>query len=194
VADFHATRHTYISGIVAGGKASVKTCQELARHSTPVLTIGRYAHTQLHDITGALDALPDVTTTATPAPAGPRPQELAATGTDGQQVGGGSAHNPPHRVVGTKGVAVEAAECSETGLIVAECGGWNAACNGQESSAGDGPQVLAMAGFGNKKAACDGMRLTEGGGEAPVGVEPTVADLQSAALATWRRRHELLET
>jgi hypothetical protein len=32
--DFHAQRHTYISGIVAGGKASVKTCQELARHST----------------------------------------------------------------------------------------------------------------------------------------------------------------
>jgi integrase/recombinase XerD len=36
VADFHALRHTYISGIVAGG-ASVKTAQELARHSTPVL-------------------------------------------------------------------------------------------------------------------------------------------------------------
>jgi integrase len=34
VLDFHGTRHTYISGIVAGG-ASVKTCQELARHSTP---------------------------------------------------------------------------------------------------------------------------------------------------------------
>jgi hypothetical protein len=26
--------------------------------------------------------------------------------------------------------------------------------------------------------------------EAPVGVEPTVADLQSAALASWRRRPE----
>ena len=25
--------------------------------------------------------------------------------------------------------------------------------------------------------------------EAPVGVEPTMADLQSAALATWLRRH-----
>jgi len=44
VADFHAQRHTYISGIVAGGQASVKTCQDLARHSTPVLTIGRYSH------------------------------------------------------------------------------------------------------------------------------------------------------
>jgi integrase len=57
IADFHSTRHTYISGIVNGG-ASVKTAQELARHSTPVLTIGRYAHTRLDDIKGALDALP----------------------------------------------------------------------------------------------------------------------------------------
>ncbi|MEN6449959.1 MAG: tyrosine-type recombinase/integrase, partial [Thermoguttaceae bacterium] len=49
VADFHATRHTYVSGIVAGG-ASVKTCQELARHSSPSLTIGRYSHARLHDL------------------------------------------------------------------------------------------------------------------------------------------------
>ena len=59
VADFHATRHTYVSGIVAGG-ASVKTCQELARHSSPSLTIGRYSHARLHDLQGALDALPSV--------------------------------------------------------------------------------------------------------------------------------------
>jgi integrase len=75
-ADVHAQRHTYISGIVAGG-ASVKTCQELARHSTPVLTIGRYSHARLHDLTGALDSLPDLQpqepTTA---------QEARATGTD----------------------------------------------------------------------------------------------------------------
>jgi len=44
VADFHSTRHTYISGIVAGG-ASVKVAQELARHSTSRLTVDRYAHT-----------------------------------------------------------------------------------------------------------------------------------------------------
>ena len=58
VADFHSTRHTYISGIVAGG-ASVKVAQELARHSTSRLTIDRYAHARLHDLRGALDALPD---------------------------------------------------------------------------------------------------------------------------------------
>ena len=53
VVDFHATRQTFISAIVAGGR-SVKTAQELARHSTPMLTIGRYAHTRLHDLTGSV--------------------------------------------------------------------------------------------------------------------------------------------
>lgn len=57
VADFHgATRHGYISATGAGG-ASVKTAQKLARHSTPVLTIGRYSHARLYDLTGALEAL-----------------------------------------------------------------------------------------------------------------------------------------
>ena len=76
VLDFHGTRHTYISGIVAGG-ASVKTAQELARHSTPNLTIGRYAHARLHDLTAALAALPDM------QPQNSKPGVLEATGTDG---------------------------------------------------------------------------------------------------------------
>ncbi len=76
VIDFHATRHTYISGIVSGG-ASVKTAQELAQHSTPVLTIGRYSHVRLHDLTGALEALPDF------RPKEDSPEALRATGTDG---------------------------------------------------------------------------------------------------------------
>lgn len=75
VADFHSLRHTFISRIVASG-ASVKVCQELARHSTPTLTIGRYAHTRLHDLTEALDALPG---TGTPRL---ERQALRATGTD----------------------------------------------------------------------------------------------------------------
>jgi len=57
VCDFHAWRHTYITRLVTSG-ASVKVCQELARHSTPTLTIGQYAHTRLHDLTSALDSLP----------------------------------------------------------------------------------------------------------------------------------------
>ena len=47
----------YISAIVNGG-ASVKVAQELARHSSPTLTIGRYSHTRLHDVAGALESLP----------------------------------------------------------------------------------------------------------------------------------------
>jgi integrase len=39
VVDFHALRTTYVSHLVATG-ASVKTCQVLARHATPTLTIG----------------------------------------------------------------------------------------------------------------------------------------------------------
>ena len=59
VADFHALRHTYISRLVRSG-ANIKVAQELARHSTPTLTLGRYAHVQLVDQTRALDALPAI--------------------------------------------------------------------------------------------------------------------------------------
>ena len=85
VIDFHATRHTYISGIVAGG-ASVKTAQELARHSTPVLTIGRYSHARLHDLQGALDTLPDLQPQTESED--PDRQTQRATGTDGQTAEG----------------------------------------------------------------------------------------------------------
>jgi site-specific recombinase XerC len=97
VVDFHGLRATYVSHLVASG-ASVKTCQVLARHSTPSLTIGVYAKASLHDITGAVEALPDLTSTA-PQPEG---DVLAATGTDGgcaltalgQRGGDGSGRNP----------------------------------------------------------------------------------------------------
>ena len=73
--DFHSLRHTYVTQIVASG-ASVKVAQELARHSTPTLTIGRYAKTQLHDLTAAVEWLP----------VGDSPsnvETMRATGTDG---------------------------------------------------------------------------------------------------------------
>jgi integrase len=59
IADFHALRGTYVSHLVASG-VSVKTCQELARHSTPSLTIGVYAKALGRDISDAIDALPDI--------------------------------------------------------------------------------------------------------------------------------------
>ncbi len=80
VADFHSLRGDFISYLVSSG-ASVKTCQTLARHSTPAMTIGIYAKASLHDINGAVENLPDLTT--------PKP-ELAAlrmTGTDGTVTG-----------------------------------------------------------------------------------------------------------
>ncbi len=43
-ADFHALRHSYISGLIAAG-VDPRTVQELARHSTITLTIDRYSHT-----------------------------------------------------------------------------------------------------------------------------------------------------
>jgi integrase len=78
VFDFHGLRHLYISAIVNSG-ASVKVAQELARHSTPTLTIGRYAHTRLHDLKGALASAPCPDRIPSDA------AELRATGTDDAQ-------------------------------------------------------------------------------------------------------------
>jgi hypothetical protein len=96
VADFHSLRHTYISTLVNSG-VSVKVAQELARHSTPTLTIGRYAHARLHDIRGAIENLPAVAAGAAEKTA------LRATGTDNhtascaqrqaQQLGHGNVRN-----------------------------------------------------------------------------------------------------
>ena len=168
--DFHATRHTYISGIVAG-KASVKDAMELARHSTPTLTIGRYAHARLHDLTAALDALPDLTTppvtTATPA-------VMTATGTDGRngQEKWGQIRGHLSGRYGQNGAA---------------CGGPDRVGDMGSETPTDGddlPQVFILAGRGNtRENAADKKRQ-----EALAGVEPAVADLQSAALATWPQR------
>lgn len=77
IADFHATRHTYVSSIVNGG-ASVRTAMELARHSTSRLTVDRYSHPRLHDIRGALDNLPGETFVGDRS----EPAALEATGTE----------------------------------------------------------------------------------------------------------------
>jgi integrase len=82
VADFHASRGTYISNLVAGG-ASVKTCQTLARHADPSLTIGIYAKTSLHDVKGAVETLPDLAPTR---PESETAHAVKATGTFGKAV------------------------------------------------------------------------------------------------------------
>ncbi len=79
VVDFHALRHTYVSWIVASG-AAVSVCQQLARHSTPTLTIGVYSHPTLADNRRALDALPGMK-----PPVRTERTAMRATGTDDTQ-------------------------------------------------------------------------------------------------------------
>ncbi len=72
IADFHSLRHTFISNLVAAG-VHPKLAQQLARHSTISLTMDRYSHVGLLDMTAALESLPTVTVS--------EPQTLRATGT-----------------------------------------------------------------------------------------------------------------
>lgn len=54
VVDFHALRHTFITHLVASG-VQPKVAQVLARHSTIVLTMDRYAHAGRSELRAALD-------------------------------------------------------------------------------------------------------------------------------------------
>src|SRR5207244_9572455 len=77
-ADFHTLRHSYLT---LGGRAGIdlRTLQELAGHSTPVLT-ARYSHRRLYDLAGAVEKLPRFLPTEDTNTAAAR---LAPTGTDG---------------------------------------------------------------------------------------------------------------
>ena len=57
VADFHALRHTYITRVVNDSGATVREAQELARHSDPRLTMRRYAHVQLKNLSSVVNRL-----------------------------------------------------------------------------------------------------------------------------------------
>ena len=65
-ADFHALRHTYITGVVRSG-ASPAVCQFLARHSSIVITMKFYSHLSLFDVAGTVQNLPSYDQTARPA-------------------------------------------------------------------------------------------------------------------------------
>jgi integrase len=115
VIDLHALRHTFVSNVVATG-ATVKTAQELARHSTPVLTFGVYAHARLADIASTVEHLPDPFKSN-------RPEAALKTGTDGAQVSGlDSALTAPgqragdvsSRLLSFPGGMTESADCSST--------------------------------------------------------------------------------
>ncbi len=59
VFDFRTLRHTFLTLLILSG-ASPKVAQLRARHSTPTLTIGRYAHAETVDRPAAPDALPSL--------------------------------------------------------------------------------------------------------------------------------------
>jgi site-specific recombinase XerD len=73
--DFHSLRHTYVSLLVKSG-ASVKVCQELARHADPKLTMNTYTHLTVHDVSRGLEGLAHILPTAGVS--------LGLNGTDGQ--------------------------------------------------------------------------------------------------------------
>lgn len=78
VADFHLLRHLFITELVRAGVAP-KEAKELARHSTIVLTMDRYAHVGLRDTAAAVARLS--LPTATPSSgSGDAPAITAASG------------------------------------------------------------------------------------------------------------------
>jgi hypothetical protein len=86
VVDFHAVRVTYVTMLVRSG-ASVKEAQELARQSTPTLTMGVYTKLGVHDLSGALSRFPSLTGGEAASP-----QRMKATGTDDAR---GAESGPP---------------------------------------------------------------------------------------------------
>ncbi len=113
IVGFHALRGTYISHLVSPG-ASVKTSQTLARHSSPVLTIGIYAKASLHDIAGAVESLPDLTPTQLHCEA------LSATGTAGGPLATSTQYAAPTIVDGTQSHKLQNAfrrPCAGLGIL-----------------------------------------------------------------------------
>jgi integrase len=56
-ADFHSLRHSFLSSLAAAD-VGIKELQTLARHSTPTLTFGVYAHARTEALTAAVGRLP----------------------------------------------------------------------------------------------------------------------------------------
>ncbi len=59
IVDFHALRHSFITLLASSG-VHPKLAQQLARHSTITLTMDRYSHCKLRDLTTAVGTLPSL--------------------------------------------------------------------------------------------------------------------------------------
>jgi integrase len=94
--DFHSLRHSFISMLTASG-ASVKVCQELARHSDPKLTLGVHSHLRVHDLAQGLEGLSHILPTTGVS--------KGLTGTDGTMTisSPGRSQSDPKSQVGKSG-------------------------------------------------------------------------------------------
>ncbi len=110
VADFHALRHTFISNLARGG-VHPKLAQQLARHSTISLTMDRYTHTVVGELSDALAALPELDA------ADPNADRLRATGTDEKSMVSSMAFHMAERGASTlspsASARIEAGESAE---------------------------------------------------------------------------------
>ncbi len=107
VFDFHGLRHQLISNLAAAGEHP-KVAQQLARHSTITLTMDRYKHLGISDVTGAVNRLPQ------PAAVAPERQAARATGTDGCGAVAGSGVVLCHSMASKPAVLGDGTECPET--------------------------------------------------------------------------------
>ena len=155
VADFHSLRVLFISRVVASG-ASMKEAQTLARHSTPVLTMNVYSRASLLDVAGAVEGIGEMLTRQ---PSRPEPQEMRATGTDGRQES--TSADVPSDVPSRSARRGSDWHSGATLRVVGS----------SEQQAPETQKPL-------RNPAKPGLRRGQSG-EAPVGVEPTMADLQS---------------
>ena len=120
VFDFHALRGQYITTLVRG-KVTVKEAQELARHSTPILTMNVYTDLSIHDKSRALEALPPVSSGE------PEKQAAQATGTYDDRP------NPKRRAVNAPGKPGTRADKGEqSGTSPEKRHGQKKACNAQK--------------------------------------------------------------
>ncbi len=150
VADFHALRVSYITALARGG-ASVKAAQELARHSDPKLTMNVYTSLGIHDLSKALDALPDTFDDS------PQTERLRATGTyDDSSKNTPGRYRPKPRHFERESVRLSAIEGSNRLESVARC-------HAQKTLATKGKTLDLKA--QNSKP--------------PVGLEPTTCGLQN---------------
>ena len=116
VFDFHSLRHQFISDLVRGG-VHPKEAQTLARHSTITLTMDRYTHVGIVDLTAALERLPAI---SDKTQSNENAKQLA-TGTDGPVDGKGKVPVwvPPGAKNGAvrlaSGTLQDASDCAENG-------------------------------------------------------------------------------